>query len=167
MAPRLADATEAPAVESCCNRPEVGPTGVVTGPHLGGEHRAVSAPAEGARATVERSMNSARVIRRTFDEPDDSLPTPHGRSFRILLGDEEVWRSELEPGWSWDYDLAPLAEGATSCPLTHREYVISGTIRYTMDDGTEFEARQGDLLFIPPGHRATVVGDETCVVLDW
>lgn len=78
-----------------------------------------------------------------------------------------VWRSDLEPGWSWDEDLEPYAEGATSCPLTHRELVISGTIRYLMDDGTEVVASEGDALSIPPGHRAWVVGDEGCVLIDW
>jgi hypothetical protein len=36
-----------------------------------------------------------------------------------------------------------------------------------MDDGTEVVASEGDALFIPPGHRAWVVGDEACVLIDW
>jgi hypothetical protein len=35
-----------------------------------------------------------------------------------------VWRSELESGWNWDEDLKPYAEGPTTCPMTHREYVV-------------------------------------------
>jgi len=54
----------------------------------------------------------------------------HGKSVLVRLGEEEVWRTDLEPGWNWDENLEPYAEGATSCPLTHRELVISGTIRY-------------------------------------
>lgn len=45
--------------------------------------------------------------------------------------------------------------------------MISGTIRYLMDDGTEVVASEGDALFIPQGHRAWVVGDEGCVLIDW
>jgi hypothetical protein len=107
------------------------------------------------------------ILRRSFDEPDESLPFRHGRSVIVALGSEEVWRSELEPGWSWDEDLAPYAEGATSCPLTHREVVVSGRIRYLMTDGAELEAGEGDVLFIPPGHRAWVLGDDPCVLIDW
>jgi hypothetical protein len=107
------------------------------------------------------------IIRRRFTEPDDTLPFAHGRAVIVKLGDEEVWRSELQPGWNWDEDLEPYAEGATSCPLTHREYVESGRIRYLMDDGSEVEAGAGDALFIPPGHRAWVQGDEACVLIDW
>jgi len=109
----------------------------------------------------------ATILRKRFGEPDETLPFRHGRSLVVALGSEEVWRSELEPGWNWDEDLEPYAEGATSCPLTHREYVVSGRIRYLMTDGTELEAGTGDVLFIPPGHRGWVLGDEPCVLIDW
>ena len=36
-----------------------------------------------------------------------------------------------------------------------------------MDDGSEGEAGPGDVVAIPPGHDAEVVGDEACVVLDF
>lgn len=36
-----------------------------------------------------------------------------------------------------------------------------------MDDGTEVVTSNGNALFIPPGHRALVVGDESCVLIDW
>jgi Cupin domain len=109
----------------------------------------------------------AELIRKRLSEPEDTLTFTHGRALLVNFGDEEVWRSELEPGWNWDEDLEPYAEGATSCPLTHREYVVSGRIRYLMADGTELIAEPGDALFIPPGHRAWVVGDERCVLIDW
>ena len=51
--------------------------------------------------------------------------------------------------------------------MTRREYVVAGRIRYLMTDGAEVEAGPGDALFIPPGHRAWVLGDETCVLIDW
>ena len=109
----------------------------------------------------------ATIIRKQLDEPEEELPFKHGRALLVHLGDEEVWRSELAPGWNWDEDLEPYAEGATTCPMTHREYVISGRIRYLMSHGAEAEAGAGDALYIPPGHRAWVLGDETCVLVDW
>jgi hypothetical protein len=36
-----------------------------------------------------------------------------------------------------------------------------------MDDGTELEFGAGDLVAIPPGHDAWVVGDEPVVTLDF
>ena len=36
-----------------------------------------------------------------------------------------------------------------------------------MDDGTEGEAGPGDVVSIPPGHHAAIVGDEPCVFIDF
>jgi mannose-6-phosphate isomerase-like protein (cupin superfamily) len=36
-----------------------------------------------------------------------------------------------------------------------------------MDDGSESEIGPGDVVAIPPGHDAEVVGDEACVMLDF
>jgi hypothetical protein len=110
----------------------------------------------------------AGITRKSFENPDDVIEFKHGRSLVIRVGeDEEVWRSELGPGWNFDEDLEPYAGGATSCPMTHREYVVAGRIRYLMEDGTEEIGTPGDFLFIQPGHRAWVLGDETCVLIDW
>ncbi len=42
-------------------------------------------------------------------------------------------------------------------------YCISGRMVVRMDDGTDKEIGSGDVLVIPPGHDAWVVGDEPCV----
>ena len=110
---------------------------------------------------------AAEILRKAFGEPDETMRFIHGRAMLVRLDDEEVWRSELDPGWNWDEDLKPYAGGATSCPLTHREFVVAGRIRYLMRDGREVVAEPGDVLLIPPGHRAWVTGDERCVLIDW
>jgi hypothetical protein len=107
------------------------------------------------------------IVRKNLDEPDGTSEFEHGRSAGVQVGDSELWRSELEPGWSWDVDVKPWAGDWTSCQLTHFEYVLEGRIRYLMEDGTEVTAGPGDHLYIGPGHRAWVVGDERCVTLDW
>jgi hypothetical protein len=109
----------------------------------------------------------AGIERKNLGRPDDGLEFVHGRSDIVVIDGEECWRSELAPGWSWDEDLAPWAAGATSCPMTHREYVITGRVRYLMDDGSELVAEAGDFLLIRPGHRAWVIGDETAILIDW
>jgi hypothetical protein len=45
--------------------------------------------------------------------------------------------------------------------------VNSGRMRIRMDDGTEDEFGPGDVMVVPPGHDAWVLGDEACVVIDW
>jgi hypothetical protein len=109
----------------------------------------------------------AGIVKKDMAKPDEVYTFVHGRSDVVRIGDDEVWRSELGPGWNWDEDLKPYAEGATSCPMTHREYVVAGRIRYLMTDGTEEIGEPGNYLFIQPGHRAWVLGDETCVLIDW
>lgn len=36
-----------------------------------------------------------------------------------------------------------------------------------MDDGEEQDFTPGDLLSVPPGHDAWVVGESPCVFIDW
>lgn len=80
----------------------------------------------------------AGIVKKDFHSPDDTYQFVHGRSLVVRVADgEEVWRSELEPGWNWDEDLKPYAEGATSSPMTHREYVVEGRIRYLSNDRSE------------------------------
>lgn len=108
------------------------------------------------------------ISRRNLRHPDEQVVfDEHGDAAGIAIGDDQVWRSRLLPGWSWDEDVKPLAGGLESCPMTHHEYVISGSIRYRMEDGTEVVAVSDDYLVIGPGHRAWVVGDEPCVLIDW
>lgn len=109
----------------------------------------------------------AGITKMRFDDSEEVMKFAHGRASMVNMGEEQVWLSELEPGWSWDEDLKPWAGDLKSCPLTHREYVVSGTVRYLMEDGTEETGKAGDFLFIEPGHRAWVEGEETCVLVDW
>jgi hypothetical protein len=108
-------------------------------------------------------------------EPNEEIDWgEHGKSAQVTLGfsgyglgnESTVWLSTLKPGWSWQRNIRPQVE-FESCPLHHREYVISGRIRYVTDDGTTVEAVAGDHLVIGPGHQAEVLGAEDCVLLDW
>jgi uncharacterized cupin superfamily protein len=40
-------------------------------------------------------------------------------------------------------------------------------MRIFMDDGSESEIGPGDVVAIPPGHDAEIVGDEACVMSDF
>ena len=84
------------------------------------------------------------------------------------IGNEStVWLSTLKPGWSWERNIQPSVP-FTSCPLHHREYVVSGRIRYeSVDSGETVEAGPGSYLDIEPGHLASVVGDEPAVLIDF
>ena len=115
------------------------------------------------------------IERKSLEDPDGR--TDYGRegdAAQVTIGfngfgignESTLWRSNLKAGWSWLRNVKPTVP-FDSCPLHHREYVISGRIRYTMSDGEVVEAQAGDHLMISPGHLAEVVGDEPCVLLDW
>jgi hypothetical protein len=112
-------------------------------------------------------MASVEVKR--FDTPDDIWEFgDRGRSEIVNLGGVMVVRSILQPGWSWVEDIKPEAEGLESCPLHHGEYVVSGRVRYELvESGEVVEADAGSYLDIPPGHLASVVGDEPAVLVDF
>ena len=111
----------------------------------------------------------AGVQVRRFDEPDDTWSFGDaGRSEIVVVEGVTVVRSTLQPGWSWVGDIKPQVEDLESCPLHHREYVVSGRIRYeSVDSGESVEAGPGSYLDIEPGHLASVVGDEPCVLIDF
>lgn len=72
----------------------------------------------------------------------------------------------FEPGWRWSKDVKPIA-GTDSCQVSHAGYVISGRMAVVMDDGTRGEMGPGDMVVIPPGHDAWVLGDEPCTMVDF
>lgn len=117
----------------------------------------------------------AGIEQKSLSQPDEEVEYgEQGRSAKVTLGfggygignESTVWLSTLQPGWSWTRNIQPTVP-FESCPLHHREYVMSGRIRYAMADGTAVEAGAGDHLLIDPGHQAEVLGDEPCVLLDW
>jgi hypothetical protein len=117
----------------------------------------------------------AGIEQKSINDPDETIDWgEQGNSVQVTLGfagyglgnESTIWLSNLNPGWSWQRNIKPNVP-FESCPLHHREYVISGRIRYALDDGTAVEASPGDHLLIDPGHQAEVLGDETCVLLDW
>ena len=115
------------------------------------------------------------IEHKNVSEPDEQIDYgEQGSAARVTIGfsgygignESTLWLSTLKPGWSWERNIQPSVP-FTSCPLHHREYVVSGRIRYVMDDGEVVDAGPGDHLVIDPGHRAEVLGDEDCLLLDW
>jgi uncharacterized RmlC-like cupin family protein len=57
--------------------------------------------------------------------------------------------------------------GSDLCPVRHTGYVLSGRLHVEWGEGSTLDAAAGEVVEIPPGHDAWVVGDEPCVLLDW
>lgn len=108
----------------------------------------------------------AGIESKSFDAPDETRAFDRGRLDIITLGSATVGRATFEPGWRWSESLKPMM-GTDSCEAPHLGYVVSGHLHVEMDDGTAADAGPGDLFHIAPGHDAWVVGDETCVLVDY
>jgi quercetin dioxygenase-like cupin family protein len=110
----------------------------------------------------------AQMIRRSLDAPDESRPFTDGKGkLELINGDRgAVGRATFEPGWRWSLHVKPIAK-TESCEAAHACYFVSGQMHVRMDDGEETEFGPGDYAVIPPGHDAWIVGDQSCVVIDW
>ena len=103
---------------------------------------------------------------KNFGKPDEVREFPKGRVELINIGGATIGRAIFEPGWRWATSVQPLAK-TKSCEAPHFQYHVSGILKILMDDGTELEAKPGDVSHLPSGHDAWVVGDEPAVVVDF
>jgi EutQ-like cupin domain len=104
---------------------------------------------------------------KNFDSPDETRPFEgKGKAEVVDMGGQMVGKGIFEPGWRWSENVKPIA-GTDSCQAPHLLYCISGKMKVAMDDGSEAEIGPGDVATIAPGHDAWIVGDETCVMVDF
>jgi mannose-6-phosphate isomerase-like protein (cupin superfamily) len=58
-------------------------------------------------------------------------------------------------------DFAPLLEGLknNSCQVPHWGYIVKGSLKLKYDDGKEVVLKAGDVFYMAPGHKASVLED--------
>ena len=109
----------------------------------------------------------ATVEVKSFDKPDETRVFEGlGMADIVILGGRTVSRGQFEPGWKWSVNLKPIAK-TELCEVSHLGYVLQGRMRIHMRDGSEQELTPGEVVAVAPGHDAEVIGDETCVFLDF
>jgi class 3 adenylate cyclase len=105
------------------------------------------------------------ITRRTFEEPDELRTFPRMVGQLVTMGSTPVGRAVLEPGWRFSTDLGP-ATGNPSCQVHHVQLILEGRMGFRMDSGEQAEVGAGDIVDVPRGHDAWVIGDKRCVVVD-
>jgi mannose-6-phosphate isomerase-like protein (cupin superfamily) len=111
-------------------------------------------------------IDSADVILKRFDEPDELREMTLGRFELITLGGRTIGRATYQPGWRWSQHVGGGVAGSDSrCGVEHVGLVISGRAAVLMDDGEERVMEPGQLFHVAPGHDSWVVGDEPYVSL--
>jgi hypothetical protein len=84
----------------------------------------------------------------------------------VELAGGTVARFTLQKGWKWSHDIKPVVK-TEWCEAPHIQYLISGKYRVRMKDGAEFDIGAGDVVSVPPGHDAWVVGDEPAIGIEF
>jgi class 3 adenylate cyclase len=82
-----------------------------------------------------------------------------------LGGGVAIGRAVFEPGWRWSVDIKPIV-GTQSCQVHHLQLVLSGRLGLRMDSGEEVELGPNEVVDLPPGHDAWVVGEEPLVIVE-
>jgi len=96
---------------------------------------------------------------KSFRTPEQVRRFPHGQIETVSHHDTTIGRFVLQPGWRWSRDVGPIA-GTRSCQIHHQGVVLRGRLRVESDAGDVCEFGVDDAYDIPPGHDASVVGDE-------
>ena len=96
---------------------------------------------------------------KSLRSPDDVFRADKIIERSVRVGEQTIGRASIEPGWRWSTHLKPTM-GTASCTFHHVGIVLSGRFHVRMDDGTELDIGPDDVMDIPPGHDAWVVGDE-------
>ena len=105
--------------------------------------------------------------KKSFDSPDETRPFEgRGHADVVQLAGQTIGRGVFEPGWRWSENVKPIAQTET-CEVSPLGYCVSGGMKVFREDGGEGEVGPGQVVAIPPGHDAEVVGDEPCVLVDF
>ncbi len=111
-------------------------------------------------------MSAGTFELKSLNSPEEVRKFDKGRVELVKVAGATIGRATFEPGWKWSACVKPIA-GTNSCRAAHYGYQLSGTMTTRMDDGTEMTSKAGDVLNIPAGHDAWVVGDEAVVLVDF
>ncbi len=115
---------------------------------------------------MDKQVMMERAESHNFSKPDEVRKFKNGYVEIVNIGGSTIGRSVFEPGWRWSTSVKPIVN-THSCEVAHTLYQVSGILKVKMDDGTEIECRPGEVAVIPPGHDAWVVGNETCISIDF
>jgi mannose-6-phosphate isomerase-like protein (cupin superfamily) len=110
-------------------------------------------------------VDNSAVSVKSIQQPDYVTKFLDG-SVRVALnlGTVVLGHGSYRPGWQWSVHARPVT-GHTS--RRHVGYVLSGRMAVRSADGVEVEVGPDQAFAAEAGHDAWVVGDETCVALDW
>lgn len=106
------------------------------------------------------------ISSKSLDQPDEVIAQPGVAQSLVTVGKTFIARTEHKPGWRWSKDMKPIAR-TPSCQHHHHGVVLSGRLQVVSEEGGQRLLGPGDVFDIHPGHDAWVVGDESCVMIEF
>jgi quercetin dioxygenase-like cupin family protein len=101
--------------------------------------------------------------KKKLGSPDITRKCDHGKLELVTVEETTLARVTLQPGWKWSESV----DTEKSCQAHHLQYVVSGRLSISLEDGSRMELEPGDFASIAPGHDAQVVGNEPFVAIDF
>ena len=105
------------------------------------------------------------VEAKRFEQPDETVSFERGRVHIVTVGSMTIGHEVAEPGWRWSEHVKPIV-GTEWCEFHHALYVLTGRMQVQMRDGEIADIVAGEVVDIPAGHDAWVVGDEAVTSID-
>jgi class 3 adenylate cyclase len=103
---------------------------------------------------------------RNFRDADEVVETETFRSEMVNIGGVTVAHELYQPGWRWSTHVRPMVR-TDWCRIRHIGMIARGRLHVLLEDGTEFECGPLDVVDVPAGHDAWVVGDEILETFFW
>lgn len=98
--------------------------------------------------------------------PDATSTGRKSRVDTIEVGSLTLLKIRCEPGWRWSIH-GNLDHDTDLCMKQHMIYCLAGRMLIGFADGTYAELGHGDVLEVPPGHDAWVLGSEPAEYLEF
>lgn len=98
--------------------------------------------------------------------PDELIEAELVTAALVNVGGLTISRDVHQPGWRWSTHIKPIV-GTASCQVRHLGVVLTGRLHVLLDGGEEFEAGPWEIIDVPAGHDAWVVGDEILDTIAW
>lgn len=103
---------------------------------------------------------------KSFRNPEQVRRFPNGHIETVSYNETTIGRFYLEPGWCWSRDVGPIAR-TRWCQIHHQGVILKGRLRVHTDVGDVCEIGPDEAYDIPPGHDASVIGDETVEAIEF
>lgn len=106
------------------------------------------------------------IDKKSFSAADEVRSFDNGQIEVVTVGGHTIGRARFQPGWRWSVNVKPIVQ-TDLCQADHLAYVESGRMAVQMKDGSQKEYGPGDMMYVPAGHDAWVVGSEPFVSVDF